>query len=63
MQRTYNIPSRQLGEARKKIKFDPQVLATKQISEFDTELIEELPKSQEIKPVAASEPEYSISID
>jgi len=38
MDQGYNIANKKLGEARKKIKIDPEVLKRKEVSEFDTQL-------------------------
>jgi hypothetical protein len=62
MQKGYNIPSKKLGEARKKIKFDPEVLKSKEISEFDTHL-PEFEEKAPTKAVTSNELDYSIGIE
>ena len=63
MERGYNIPNRQLGEARKKIKFNPEVLKSREISEFDTQLAEINSKPPASKSTNSNELEFSIGIE
>lgn len=63
MDKGFYIPGRKLGEARKKIKFDPQAKQGKEVSEFDTHLDEDDQKKPAPQSAKSNEPEYSIGIE